>query len=61
MYIAGYGTKQDVSNQLISEHAYYVELLKERMCEICMRLNKLEDYKKVYEDVYSWLWMFRTN
>ena len=33
----------------------YVELLKERVCEICMRLNKLEDYKKVYEDVYSWM------
>ena len=45
----------DVSNQLISEHAYYVDLLKGRKYEICMRLNKLEDYKKVYEDVYSWM------
>ena len=33
----------------------YVELLKERMCEICMRLNKLDDYKKVYKDVYGWM------
>ena len=42
-------------SQLISEHAYYVVLLKKRMCDICMRLNKFEDYKKVYEDVYSWM------
>ena len=37
------------------EAIQYVELFKERMCEICMRLNKLEDYKKVYEDIYAWM------
>ena len=37
------------------EAIQYVELFKERMCEICMRLNKLEYYKKVYEDIYAWM------
>ena len=51
--------KEKYANYLSEKDRYeampYVELLKERMCEICMRLNKLEDYKKVYKDVYSWM------
>ena len=51
--------KEQYANFLSDKDMYeavpYVELFKQRMCEICMRLNKLEDYKKVYEDVYSWM------
>ena len=51
--------KEKYANYLSEKDRYeaipYVELFKERMCEICMRLNKLEDYKKVYEDVYGWM------
>ena len=44
-----------LSDKDMYEPISYVELLHEQVCEICMRLNKLEDYKKVYEDVYSWM------
>ena len=51
--------KEKYANFLSDKDMYeavpYVELLKKRMCEICMRLNKLEEYKKVYENVYSWM------
>ena len=51
--------KEKYANLLSDKDVYeavpYVELLKKRMCEMCMRLNKLEKYKKVYENVYSWM------
>ena len=51
--------KEKYANFLSDKDMYeavpYVELVKKSMCEICMRLDKLEEYKKVYENVYSWM------
>ena len=33
----------------------YKELFKEAMCEVCKRLNEVDKYKSVYEDVYQWM------